>query len=173
MTSLLQAFVAQMDVLARDGISWNAGGQLVNSKVYFLTCVADAPARAALQNTVQYNGYYVCSWCLHPGEYSEGCVRYPVSTEVVPDRTESRTISHMAVAASSGRTVKGIKGPSPLLNIPGFDIVWEFYPDYVHCALLGVARQFCELWFSSPGEDYYIGDPQNVFAVSLQNLKPP
>lgn len=45
----------------------------------------------------------------------------------------------------------------------------------MHCALLGVARQFAELWFSGVGQEYYIGDPARQLIVSerLCALKPP
>ncbi len=33
--------------------------------------VADLPARAAFLNFKQFNGYYGCLNCFHPGEYNE------------------------------------------------------------------------------------------------------
>ncbi|XP_040065346.1 uncharacterized protein LOC120839164 [Ixodes scapularis] len=175
MTLLLQAFAAQMKTLAQEGITWSAGGSTLNSKVYCVSCVADAPARAAMQNVMQYNGYYGCSWCLHPGVCINGCVKYPVSAGVMDDRTELGMVADMAEAAASKQAVHGVKGPSPLVNVPGFDIVWGFTPDYMHCALLGVGRQFAELWFSGVGEDYYIGHPsrQSIVTERLCSLKPP
>lgn len=91
------------------------------------------------------------------------------------DRTEHGMVADMAEAAQTKRTVRGVKGPSPLLNVPGFNIVLSFCPDYMHCALLGVTRQFAELWFSSVGEQFYIGDParQSVVNKQLCSLKPP
>lgn len=74
-----------------------------------------------------------------------GCIKYTVSAGVFKDRTEQGISRDMLAAATTQRTVWGIKGPSPLLNVPGFDIVWDFTTDYMHCALLGVARQFAEL----------------------------
>ncbi|XP_064468151.1 uncharacterized protein LOC135378916 [Ornithodoros turicata] len=175
MTLLLEAFATQMQNLARDGIPWIAAGQHVKSKVYCISCVADAPARAAMANMVQYNGYYGCTWCLHPGVCVEGCVKYPVTIGAVPERTARGTAEDMSAAAASQRTVRGVKGPSPLLNVPGFDIVWAFRPDYMHCALLGVTRQFLELWFGNRGEEYYIGQPQTLSKVNnrIVNIKPP
>lgn len=81
----------------------------------------------------------------------------------------------MREAARKGVPVQGFKGPSPLINLPGFDIVWGFTPDYMHCVLLGVARQFTELWLSNVGEDYYIGSPQllNKIDQRLCGIKPP
>ena len=33
--------------------------------------IADLPARAAFLNIKQFNGYYGCLNCFHPGEYSD------------------------------------------------------------------------------------------------------
>lgn len=72
MTLLLQAFMQQMKELSTEGIHWSHNGEQLHSKVYCITGVADAPARASMQNVLQFNGYYGCSWCLHPGEFIEG-----------------------------------------------------------------------------------------------------
>ncbi|KAM7304274.1 uncharacterized protein ISCGN_014174 [Ixodes scapularis] len=132
MTLLLQAFAAQMKTLAQEGITWSAGGSTLNSKVYCVSCVADAPARAAMQNVMQYNGYYGCSWCLHPGVCINGCVKYPVSAGVMDDRTELGMVADMAEAAASKQAVRGVKGPSPLVNVPGFDISFFFSPERLY-----------------------------------------
>ncbi|XP_064462386.1 uncharacterized protein LOC135373003 [Ornithodoros turicata] len=84
-------------------------------------------------------------------------------------------VADMTNAAALGAPVRGVKGPSPMLNLPGFNIAWSFSPDYMHCVLLGVTRQITELWFSSTGTDYYIGAPSYMRTVDdrLRNLKPP
>ncbi|KAG0434329.1 hypothetical protein HPB47_019180 [Ixodes persulcatus] len=77
-------------------------------------------------------------------------------------------------AAATNHAVNGVKGPSPLINVLGFDIVWSFRPDYMHCVLLGVVRQVTELWFSNVGEDHYIGAPTTLAVVDqrLQGQRP-
>ncbi|XP_049513338.1 uncharacterized protein LOC119466411 isoform X2 [Dermacentor silvarum] len=127
-----------------------------------------------MQNVLQFNGYYGCSWCLHPGEFIEGCVKYPVAT-TVQDRNAASMLADMKMAATLKRTIKGVKGPSPLINVPGFDIVWSFRPDYMHALLLGVVRQMTELWFSDTGRACYIGGPQTLRAVDerLLSQRPP
>lgn len=115
-----------------------------------------------MQNMTQYNGYFGCGWCLHPGSSIDGTVKYPVEESPVPDRTKKDVEGDMVEASLTGRHVRGVKGPSPLINLPGFDIVWSFTPDYMHCVLLGVSRQFLELWLSNVGETYYIGTPQII-----------
>ncbi|KAH9359742.1 hypothetical protein HPB48_021301 [Haemaphysalis longicornis] len=96
MTLLLQAFVDEMEELNRTGVIWTSLNGCVHSKassfyfcfivcfrpepcsilitdsilcvqVFCICCCADAPARAAMQNVKQFNGFYGCSWCYHPG----------------------------------------------------------------------------------------------------------
>ncbi|CAN7945486.1 unnamed protein product, partial [Ixodes hexagonus] len=145
------------------------------STVYCVCCSADSPARALMQNMVQYNGYFGCGWCLHPGKAVEGTVKYPVGSASVPDRTKEGVERNMAEAFETGMHVQGVKGPSALINMAGFDIVWSFTPDYMHCVLLGVTRQFLELWLSNVGAAYYIGSPQLLKGIDerLCHIKPP
>ncbi|KAM7308338.1 hypothetical protein ISCGN_011972 [Ixodes scapularis] len=50
-------------------ITWNCEGQTVQSRVRVVCCCVDAPARAAVLNAKQYNGYFGCSFCLQEGTY--------------------------------------------------------------------------------------------------------
>ncbi|KAG0443724.1 hypothetical protein HPB47_014600 [Ixodes persulcatus] len=104
-----------------------------------------------------------------------GTVKYPVGITSVPDRTKEEVQSGMVEVFWTGVNFRGIKGPSPLINLPGFDIVWSFSPDYMHCVLLGVTRQFLELWLSNAGAAYYIGSPQLQEEIDerLCHIKPP
>ncbi|KAG0438470.1 hypothetical protein HPB47_017001 [Ixodes persulcatus] len=95
---------------------------------------------------------------------TSGCVKYPV-TVAVDDRTEASMLSDMTSAAATSHAVNGVKEPSPLINVQGFDIVWNFRPDYMHCVLLGVVQQVTEIWFSNVGEDHYIGAPRTLAGV--------
>ncbi|XP_075531803.1 uncharacterized protein LOC142564620 [Dermacentor variabilis] len=107
--------------------------------------------------------------------YLAGTVKYPVSATAVPYRTKEGMTEDMAEAHRSGVNARGVKGPSPLINLLGFDIVWGFSPDYMHCVLLGVTRQFMELWLSGVWAPHYIGSPQCVRTIDqrLCAIKPP
>lgn len=69
----------------------------------------------------------------------------------------------------------GIKGPSPVADLPNFDIINGMVPDYMHCVLLGVCRQIATLWFDSKSchRPWYIG--LNIAKVdgNLLEIKPP
>lgn len=73
-----------------------------------------------------------------------GTVKYPVPATILPDTTKGGTERDMREAFETSAYVCGVKGPSTLINLAGFDIVWSFSPDYMHCVLLGVTGQFLE-----------------------------
>ncbi|XP_072141938.1 uncharacterized protein, partial [Dermacentor andersoni] len=56
--------------------------------------------------------------------------------------------------------VNGLKGLSPLVNLPEFDLVHGQAVEYMHCILLGVTRQIADLWFdpSNSQEAFYLGN---------------
>ncbi|KAK8785102.1 hypothetical protein V5799_008534, partial [Amblyomma americanum] len=101
-----------------------------------------------MQHFTQFNGYYGCSWCLHPGKTIDGTVKYPVNC-VVRDRSMEGTKKNMHRAVATGEVIKGLKGVTPLINLAYFDVIWSFSPDYMHCVLLGVSRQLTECWLSN------------------------
>ncbi|KAG0436799.1 hypothetical protein HPB47_017753 [Ixodes persulcatus] len=156
MSLFMTKFVEEVTSLG--SLTWEHDSTVLSSKVHALCCCVDAPARAEVRHHVQYNGYFGCSWCLASGEHQEGSLRYRGKT---PDeeRTPEGVRRDMQLALLSGASVNGVKGPSPLTDLPYFNLVWGFSVDYMHCVLLGVIRQFTEYLFSSTNcrENYYIG----------------
>ncbi|XP_075746525.1 uncharacterized protein LOC119170446 isoform X10 [Rhipicephalus microplus] len=51
--------------------------RLLDYHVFCITGIASA--RAAMQNVLQFDVCYGCSWYLQPGEFIEGSVKYPVT----------------------------------------------------------------------------------------------
>lgn len=107
---------------------------------------------------------YACLTCLL-GAFVLGTVKYTVSRPF-QDRTDKEALSDMKEAVRTGTIVRGVKGPSPLINLPGFSPIWSWCPDYMHCILLGVARQITELWFSQVGADFYCGRPSSMAVLN-------
>ena len=70
-----------------------------------------------------------------------------------------------------------VKGPSILSKISPFDMVNGFVPNFLHCALLGVARQLVSLWFDSSNHEspWYIGQPskQTIYDSLIKNIVVP
>ncbi len=118
----LKPFTEQAKSLSSKGVLWRKNGVQVNSKIVGICCCVDSKARPTMQNTTQFNGYYGCGFCLHPGVLVERQVKYTVSASGHDDR-DSSMIRDMEVALVEGRPVRGVKGPSQLINMPFFDIV--------------------------------------------------
>ncbi|XP_071855030.1 uncharacterized protein [Apostichopus japonicus] len=176
MNIFLEKFVREARILADDGVEWENEGEIIRSKFYGICCCADAPARAALQNRLQFNGYMGCGLCYHPGRAVERVVKYPVDVCDHAERCDDEVLEDMVKALDEGRIIRGVKGPTPVINLPKFPLVWGFPPDFMHCLLLGVARQLAELWFSSPANSvYYIGQPNvlNRLDKILKSIKVP
>ena len=98
MQMLMKAFVDEMNDLQQAGVLWrDPSGRTVQSRL-FPTCLsADAPARADVLNSVRFNGYFGCTWCLNPGFLVKNTVKYPVKPGHVTHqlRTNDMVISDM------------------------------------------------------------------------------
>lgn len=73
------------------------------------------------------------------------------------------------------KQVFGVKGPSWLCVIPGYDVIAGMSTDYMHCVLLGVCRLLLRLWFQSchHQELWYIGDQVATVDDRLCSINPP
>ncbi|XP_072145539.1 uncharacterized protein [Dermacentor andersoni] len=154
-------------------ISWQHAGERINSKVFVTCCCVDSPARASLLNMKQFNGFYGCSWCLEKGTAVERTLRYIPGESAAALRTHRGMVQDMQDAYEQGRPVHGIKGPSPLLQLKGFNLVWCLPPDYMHCVLEGVTQQITELWLTGAGTPFYIGRHIQEVENRIRDLKPP
>jgi hypothetical protein len=84
-------------------------------------------------------------------------------------------LEHAEMAISQNEPVFGEKGPTMLSLIPSFNLVTGFFPDYMHCVLLGVVRQMISLWFdtSSHSKPFYLGRHVQQIDRLLLAIKPP
>lgn len=60
-------------------------------------------------------------------------------------RSHTQTTKFAESALEKSTPIMGVKGPSILSLLPGFDII----QDHMHCVLLGVVRAYGNLWFCS------------------------
>ena len=156
MSCFLKPIVDELTALQEVGLLWTTPvNKLVTTRVYLDLIVADSVARPLMQNFKQFNGKYGCGFCLHEGEVLDkglGCVRtFPLRNDVPQLRCHSSCLQHAENVATSNHSVElyGIKGVSVLYLLPYFDFVNGFNPEYMHSVLLGVVRQFVNLWFDS------------------------
>lgn len=142
MTAFLQPFTDTIVRLSTEGIDCTINNEKRLIKVYTLICCVDSVARAPMQGVKLFNGQYGCNWCLHKGEWYEGSMRYPILQSCPEERTKRNTIEFMTRATNEEcDDVYGVKCTSPLINLPYFDIVQGFVPDYMHSCLSGVGKQ--------------------------------
>ncbi|KAH7955276.1 hypothetical protein HPB52_000080 [Rhipicephalus sanguineus] len=139
-------------------VIWRTACSVIKSTIHAICCCVDAPARAAVMSMVQFNGLFGCPWCYACGEHHERGQRY---MNVVADeqRTPESVLRDMKFAIEVSEPVNGLKGPSPLARLKGFDLVLGQTVNYMHCVLLGVTKCFADTWFDSSNhqEPYYIG----------------
>ncbi|KAL7289975.1 hypothetical protein TKK_0015708 [Trichogramma kaykai] len=131
-------------------IDYETGVKYTKKFVPFCCCV-DTVARPIIQNRLQFNGFYGCSWCNHAGKYVEKTMRYPLIRGYNPSlRTHEAHKTHIQnVKKFNAFSENGVKGDSILMHLDNFDIVWSLPPDYMHGSLMGVEKQLWNYWIST------------------------
>ncbi|KAK3910058.1 Cyclic nucleotide-gated cation channel beta-3 [Frankliniella fusca] len=143
MNTFLAPFIEELNSLRQVGFKVNPNDPHF-IKVHTLLSSVDSMARAPLQNIQYVRGESSCSFCLHPGEdvaVGEGSARCFLG-DIYPLRTNAQHLRDVnrVQADPTLKHVNGVKGPSALLLLDGFDIANSFVPDYLHCVLLGVVK---------------------------------
>ncbi|XP_029838026.2 uncharacterized protein LOC115321885 [Ixodes scapularis] len=168
MTTLLTPFARELQELEA-GFPCIRDGKTVNMRVFAVVCSVDAVARSAVKNCKQFNGFFGCGWCYHPGGS-----HYPYLDPAPEKRSEN---AHMIEAAEGTpeTPVHGVKGPSIIMTIPRFNPVDGFIPDYQHCVCLGVMRQLLKLWLDTKNHDqpWYAGTKLVTMNAILLGILPP
>ncbi|XP_064462710.1 uncharacterized protein LOC135373439 [Ornithodoros turicata] len=174
MSVFLAKFVEEVNQMGP--LLWEQDGHHYTSRMVVVCCAVGAPARAAVLNMKQHNGYSSCTWCLITCEYVDNCVRY-ISSHPVEDRTSALVVRDSQLAPELDTDINGVKGPTPLMNLQGFDLVRGCSVEYMHSVLLGVTRQLNDYYFGSShsSECYYIGSRTHLTKVNrlLLSIKPP
>lgn len=101
-----------------------------------------------------------------------GTVKYTFEGPDMVERSHRLVINAMTMAAAKRRPVDGIKGPSAVAKLRSMDLVWGFPPDYLHCVLEGVVAQLLELWLSSTGKRWYIGNRIKELDARILKIRP-
>ena len=142
--------------------------------------IADAPKRAKLLNMKSHGGYYSCQHCHIRGDRATAGVRFlPEEDTRISEPRSLQTVEADADTADRlGLESRGIKGSSPLRQIPGYDYVSGIVQERMHLCDLGLCRQLCRLLFRCKGishqSDYsrYVVDTYLLDAV-LKGVKVP
>lgn len=136
MQILLKQLVLDLQKLKTDGLKVELNGQTYIFHVTLLCGSFDGPAKAAVQNLTQHNGYYSCHYCENRGEAviisSAGTkqVRY-LHKENCPKRNHKEAISNMKMACSNNNILP-VKGNVRLFKF--------FIKKYINKKLLFIIR---------------------------------
>ncbi len=119
-----------------------------------LRFVADSPMRALLKCIKGHAGNYSCELCEARGRTVDKRVCYPGSEMHQQRRTHELWLERLDDLESEREhghvvSIKGITGASPLLRVPGFDIVRDAPSDPLHRDWLGIVKS--TLWKHSVG----------------------
>ena len=129
-----------------------------------------------MQNLIRFNGHFGCSWCYHQGKYDAHQVRYPI-LDTYQKRTDASTRLDTSKSLADERHVRGVKGPSCLFNLPEFNLIEGYVPDYMHCVCLGVTKMLLDMWTSTKNhaEQFYIGRRDQLANINsrLLSIRPP
>ena len=120
-------FLKEFENLFISGFKWTSNLGITHlSKVIFPLVIADAPARCMLSNSMQFNAFYGCGYCLNQGvsvERGSGWVRvFPFSYPLPELRTQESTFRCAVTSTRLGKPVQGIKGASILFLIPFLNV---------------------------------------------------
>ena len=168
-------------------------GETKTVKCILLSGTFDAPAKCLFHNVVQFNGYFGCPYCLHPGTTiktsSSGAGHSHVylydreTNGEKKQRTHEETVC-LAIEAerlkkqgkSNTVVTKGVKGLSWSIYFPKFDVISGTVIGYMHSVLLGVVKMLLTLWTdkSYNSEPWFLGaDKIKIFEKRLMSIKPP
>lgn len=100
---------------------------------------------------------------------------YPCLEEMPERRDHNTNVQIGEIDSNNEQSILGIKGPSPIVDLPHFDLINDMVPDYMHCVLLGVCWQIAILWFDSKSysQPWYVGLNTARVDGKLLAIKPP
>lgn len=100
-----------------------------------------------------------------------GTMRYQTGGSLAAPRTHRNVLKDMHDAHDSDEIVHGLKGPSPLILLKGFNLVWCLPPDFMHCVLEGVTQQITDTWLAE--QKYKVKKQLTELETRIKRLKPP
>ncbi len=108
--------------------------------------IADAPKRAALQGLKTHAAKVGCPYCY--AKKVDG--KYPSSTFRGEPRTDSRLRREAeALVAGTDTEDRGVRAVSPLVDLPGLDLIRDVPAEAMHLINLGVVRKMISMMYKT------------------------
>ena len=150
---VIKPLVDELVSLSTDPIIIDVDGNEKKFFVKLLLAIADAPARAVLLNSTQFNGYYGCQCCEIKGTYDNDFK----SMLYIPNRKYDNSlsfdfklrtnISWRSIASNNrGKSTMGIKGNCQLMKLSYVDMSIICPPEAMHSQYLGTVKSIINRW---------------------------
>ena len=152
----LQEFVEELKSLMDKGIHISDGATI---PVIVRCFVCDAPARALVKGTVQYNGKYGCDFCEVCGQFDGRMMFLYVGNK----RTDKRFREEV--------NPEHHKVSSPLLQLE-IDMILQFPIDPMHAIDLGVTKKLLLMWTEGPLGTRLSAGQKNIISTYLSSIRP-
>lgn len=154
LSKLILPFTIEMNHLYQEKISLIRNGEIYHFLPLTMFCLCDLPARSEIQQMKYVSGYYACPVCLQTGtsvksskNVKSSYVRYVKTDEKPEMRTHIQTVNDTIAYLSSNESVNGIKGITPLIGLPHFDLIDSVSTDHMHGVFLGIMNDMIDIWF--------------------------
>ena len=147
---LPDSLIRQNYLFFKDSVKLTTG-ETKTVKCILLSGTFDALAKCLFHNVVQFNGYFGCPYCLHPGTTikmsSSGAGHSHVCTcdRETNGKTKQRTHEETVCLAIEAEKLKK-QGKSNTVVCTKFDVISRTAIDYMHSVLLGVVKMLLTLW---------------------------
>ena len=165
----LQPFVEEANKLSTEGVTWTHNGNVVNSKVLPLCAVLDSVARWQVLNMQSFHAFYGCTYCYQKQERTVPRKRRFNMEETADERTPESTVMDAMVAFErrnepkvEDRHYRGVKGPSALIQMLYFNLIWGCAIDYLHSILLGIVKTHMKCLFEASRKKFWINVNERV-----------
>lgn len=181
MNTFLLPFCEKFNYYFQQGIRWTHPNtnEVYISKIVVPLFIADAPARAQIQNILNFNGKYGCNICEIKTKRCKPAVgKKIIRIYAFPQKQiKLRAAKQMEdqaerVLIEKKRHIKGVKDYAVVSALPLLDLSSSVLPEYMHSVLLGIGKQFIDIWFHKTGAwnvVQYLREIDNL----LINIRPP
>lgn len=131
----------------------------------------------------QYNGFYGCTFCYHPGTSINNQRKYTIDENVPALRTHDEIKTAMENSRKLNREtnkieeleIRGVKGPSVLMRLNYFDMAKGMTVESMHALYSGTMEKYTECILTHVGKPYYVGSPDKLALINqrLMSIKVP
>lgn len=133
----LKPLINELNDLEENKITIPIDNVMNTVTVRVLLISTDLPAKGKLMKMKQFNGYFGCTYCHHPGSRVDESHKYTITSEEYLLLTHESTIALIKSYIETGKESFGITGVTPVIGFKDYDLIRGTVIDYLHCILEG------------------------------------